>query len=105
MDLFESSLVLQNGKHPGDAALDAYHKHLSPYHGWMLKKMFSLSLSAMPSRSAFIAAFNGRDDPVDQEHDDEIVRKLKTLLTTLRPILKRWSECFEALHLEDTRPA
>lgn len=105
MDLFESSLVPQNGKHPGDAALDAYATHLSAYHGWMLQKIFPLSLSAMPNRSAFIAAFGGSDDPLDPAQDEEIVRQLKTLLATLRPIIKRWSDDFKALNLEDTRPA
>jgi hypothetical protein len=105
MDLFESSLVSQNGKHPGVAAIDAYERHLSPYHGWMLQKVFPLSLSAMPKRSAFIAAFGGTDEPVNPAHEEEIVRKLKALLSTWRPIIKRWSEDFESLNLEDTRPA
>jgi hypothetical protein len=105
MDLFESSLVSQNGKHPGVAAIDAYEKHLLPYHGWMLQKIFPLSLSAMPKRSAFIAAFGGKDEPVNSAYEEEVVRKLKALLSTWRPIINRWSDDFESLNLEDTRPA
>ena len=105
MDLFEASLVPQDGKPPGAAALDAYAEHLLPYHGWMLQRIFPLSLSAMPNRSAFIAAFGGSADPVDSELDEKIVRKLKTLLATIRPIMKRWRDDFEVLGLEDTRPA
>eukprot|EP00577_Skeletonema_sp_RCC1716_P019517 CAMPEP_0113400712 /NCGR_PEP_ID=MMETSP0013_2-20120614/16282_1 /TAXON_ID=2843 ORGANISM="Skeletonema costatum, Strain 1716" /NCGR_SAMPLE_ID=MMETSP0013_2 /ASSEMBLY_ACC=CAM_ASM_000158 /LENGTH=331 /DNA_ID=CAMNT_0000285825 /DNA_START=217 /DNA_END=1212 /DNA_ORIENTATION=- /assembly_acc=CAM_ASM_000158 len=105
LDLFESSLLSENGKHPGVAAIDAYEKHLSPYHGWMLQKVFPLSLSAMPKRSSFISAFGGRDEPISPAHEEEIVRKLSALLKTWRPIIKRWSNDFESLNLEDTRPA
>lgn len=105
LDLFESSLISENGKDPGVAAIDAYETNLLPYHGWMLQKVFPLSLSAMPKRDAFISAFGGSDEPVSPAHKEEIVRKLSTLLKTWRPIIKRWRNDFESLNLEDTRPA
>ena len=105
LDLFESSLLSENGKDPGVAAIDAYESNLLPYHGWMLQKVFPLSLSAMPKRNAFISAFGGSDEPVSPAQEDEIVRKLSTLLKTWRPIIKRWRNDFESLNLEDTRPA
>ena len=71
----------------------------------MLQKIFPLSLSAMPKRSAFIAAFGGKDEPVNSAYEEEVVRKLKALLSTWRPIINRWSDDFESLNLEDTRPA
>ncbi len=59
----------------------------------------------MPKRDAFISAFGGRDGPVSAAQEEEIVRKLSTLLKTWRPIIKQWSNDFEVLDLEDTRPA
>jgi len=105
LDLFESSLVSEKGKDPGVAAIDAYEKNLLPYHGWMLQKVFPLSLSAMPKRNAFISALGGSEEPVSFAHEEEIVKKLSTLLKMWRPIIKRWRHDFESLNLEDVRPA
>lgn len=71
----------------------------------MLQKMFPLSLSAMPHRSAFISAFGGKDEPISAEYEAEIVNKVNLLLATWRPIIKRWTDDFQSLDLEDTRPA
>ena len=71
----------------------------------MLQKMFPLSLSAMPQRSAFISAFGGKDEPISAEYETEIVNKVSVLLATWRPIIKRWEDDFESLNLEDARPA
>ena len=105
LDLY-SSLTDPNGKHPTAAAIDAYDKTLSPYHGWLLQKAFPLSLSQMPDREAFIAKFGGIEiDDLDVNTENEIVRKLKTLLATWEPIIDMWKHEFERLDLEDTRPA
>ncbi|KAL7531134.1 hypothetical protein ACHAXR_006094 [Thalassiosira sp. AJA248-18] len=105
LDLY-SSLIPSNGQHPKDAAMDAYYKALSPYHGWLLQKAFPLSLSQMPDRQVFIAKFGGTEvDDLDEEYEKEIVKKLKSLVGTWEPIINTWRNEFERLDLEDTRRA
>ena len=104
---FQSDLYgsLTHGQqHPRDAAMDAYSKHLFPYHGWALRKVFPASLSQMPEREAFIATVGGiKKDELIEEYEREIVKKLKTLVATWDPLLDAWKGEFERLGLEDTR--
>lgn len=94
------------GMHPKDAALQAYDKILSPYHGWLLQKVFPLSLSQMPDRQVFLAKFGGREvHELDEEYEQIIEKKLQLLVRTWRPILDVWRREFERLNLEDTRRA
>lgn len=106
LDLY-ASLIPSTGKHPKDAAMEAYYKTLSPYHGWLLQKAFPLSLSQMPDRRVFIAKFGGlvEVDDLDEDNEREIVKKLKMLVSTWEPIINTWREEFERLDLEDTRRA
>ena len=102
-DLY-SSLILDNVKHPSDAAYDAYNKHLSPYHGWMLRTVFPATLSQMPEREVFIAKFAEIDlEELDVENDVKTVYKLRALVATWEPIINAWKDNFERVGLEDTR--
>lgn len=104
-DLY-ASLVEANGRHPKDAAAKAYEKTLSPYHGWLLQKIFPASLSQMPERRVFIAKFGGIEaDELDDEMERKIVKKLKSLVLTWEPLLRTWRNEFERLNLEDIRRA
>ena len=95
-----------SGVHPTEAALHAYNKTLSPYHGWLLQKVFPLSLSQMPDRQVFLAKFGGREvHELDEEYEHIIEKKLQLLVTLWRPILDVWTKEFERLKLEDTRRA
>ncbi|KAL7488087.1 hypothetical protein ACHAW6_013686 [Cyclotella cf. meneghiniana] len=95
---------LQNGVHPREAAMTAYTKHLRPYHGWALSKLFSASLTQMPEREAFIAKFGGVDrHELTEECHALVARKLKMLVEAWDPLLTSWKEDFERLGLEDTR--
>lgn len=103
LDLY-SSLIAQNGPHPRDAAYEAYTKHLSPFHGWALRKVFPASLSQMPNRQAFIAKFGGVTlDELNDEYDREVVRKLKSLVAAWDPLISTWEKDFARLDLEDIR--
>mmetsp|Transcript_32792 Transcript_32792/g.55782 ORF Transcript_32792/g.55782 Transcript_32792/m.55782 type:complete len:354 (-) Transcript_32792:116-1177(-) len=105
LDLY-ASLIPSDGQHPKDAAMDAYYKTLSPYHGWLLQKAFPLSFSQMPDRKVFIAKFGGRElENLDADYEHEIVKKLKSLVAIWEPIIKTWSDEFERLDLEDKRRA
>ena len=105
LDLY-TSLIHTNGKHPKDAAFNAYTEHLSPFHGWMLQKVFPASLTQIPDRRVFIAKFGGTEvDELDEEYEKEIVRKLKSLVSTWEPIINTWKNEYERLDLEDTRRA
>ena len=101
-----ASLIPTNGRHPKDAAVQAYDKTLSPYHGWLLQKIFPASLSQMPDRRVFIAKFGGTEvDNLSEELERDIVKKLKMLVSTWEPILNTWRNEFERLDLEDIRRA
>ena len=101
-----ASLIPTKGRHPKDAAVLAYDKTLSPYHGWLLQKIFPASLSQMPDRRVFIAKFGGMEvDNLNEELEREIVKKLKMLVSTWEPILNTWRNEFERLDMEDIRRA
>merc|ERR1711966_15551 len=60
LDLY-LAVVSSHTRHPQAAAMEAYDKTLSPYRGWLLQKVFPMSLSQLPDRRTFIAKFGGRD--------------------------------------------
>jgi hypothetical protein len=98
------SSLMYKSVHPKEAAMNAYVKHLKPYHGWALGKLFEASLSQMPGREAFIAKFGGVDvDDLDESVDGEVVNRLRTLTDCWDPMLDCWKGEFERLGLEDTR--
>jgi hypothetical protein len=90
---------------PRSAANEAYHLHLAPYHGWILRKVFPASLSQMPHRAVFLSKFGEVElnelDDIEVEY--KIVRKLQALVSTLEPLLMLWKDSFERLNLEDIR--
>ncbi|KAL7534666.1 hypothetical protein ACHAWF_004914 [Thalassiosira exigua] len=89
---------------PRDAAREAYDRHLSPYHGWALRRVFPASLSAMPEREAFLAKFAGVEaDELDDERVRTVAKKLRSLVATWDPLLGAWRGEYERLGLEDTR--
>jgi len=102
--LFDA-LIPRDGRHPKDAACEAYGEHLAPYHGWMLRSVFPVSLSQMPVREVFVAKFGEVDviQDLDEEDERKVIRKLRALILTLEPLLLAWKETFERLDLEDTR--
>lgn len=101
-DLYAS--LTSEGSNPRDAAMDSYSKHLSPYHGWMLRTVFPASLTQMPGRETFISKFGEIDmDDLDTECKSKVVMKLRALVATWEPILSIWKDVFERLDLEDTR--
>mmetsp|Transcript_8826 Transcript_8826/g.19041 ORF Transcript_8826/g.19041 Transcript_8826/m.19041 type:complete len:340 (+) Transcript_8826:347-1366(+) len=102
LDLYSS--IISAEQHPREAAYGAYDKHLSPFHGWALRKVFPASLSQMPGRDVFIAKFAGiSEEELNDEYDREIARKLKALVSAWDPLISCWEEEFERLGLEDTR--
>lgn len=104
LDLYSS--LIHGQVHPRDAAYNAYSKHLSPFHGWALRKVFPASLSQMPDREVFIAKFGGIDEEeLNDEIDRVIAKKLKVLVATWDPLISSWKNEFERLDLEDTRRA
>lgn len=102
LDLYAA--LIHGANHPRDAAYDAYAKHLGPFHGWALRKVFPASLSQMPERDVFIAKFGGIDlEELDDEIDRVIAKKLKALVNAWDPLIGRWEEEYDRLGLEDTR--
>jgi len=102
LDLY-SAVVSSHTRHPKAAAMEAYDKTLSPYHGWLLQKAFPMSLSQMPDRRTFIAKFGGRDSYLDAKTEIQVSKKIKTLCEVWDPIIRRWTAEFKRLDLEDMR--
>lgn len=102
LDLYSS--LIHGQVHPKEAANSAYKKHLAPFHGWALRKVFPASLTAMPDREVFIAKCAGIPvHELNEEYDRIIAKKLKSLVSTWDPLLDSWKDEFERLGLEDTR--
>ncbi|KAL3786578.1 hypothetical protein ACHAWO_000732 [Cyclotella atomus] len=105
MDLY-SSLLPSSTKSPSDAAMEAYNEHLLPYHGWMLQKIFPMSLSQMPEKDVFIAKFGGMERQyLNEVYEKEIVGKLSDLVRIWEPLISAWKEEFERMDMEDVRRA
>ena len=101
-DLYSS--LTSRSMHPKEAAMLAYTKHLKPYHGWALSKLFTASLTQMPVREAFIAKFGGVDmNELNEQLDGEVAKKLRLLTAVWDPLLNCWKEDFERLDMEDVR--
>lgn len=102
LDLYSS--LVHGQVHPREAAYDAYTKHLSPFHGWALRKLFPASLSQMPDRHVFMAKFGGiSEEELNDEYDRMIAKKLKLLVSAWDPLIDSWKNEYERLGLEDTR--
>lgn len=84
---------------PKDAAADAYQKQLSPYHGWMLRTVFPASFAQFPNRKEFLSMLSEGKE----EHASIVLKKLRALVATLRPLLSAWEKDFATLGLEDVR--
>lgn len=98
------SILQSDGKHPKDAAYEAYNEHLSPYHGWMLRTVFPASLSQMPHRAVLLSKFGEVDiEDLDHEHETKILNKLRAFTEVLQHLISAWKGCFEEFDLEDTR--
>ncbi|PAA48408.1 hypothetical protein BOX15_Mlig032644g3, partial [Macrostomum lignano] len=54
LQLFISKLCDTNGEDLTQAATEAYHGSLKPYHGWVVRGVFSLVIKALPSRSELL---------------------------------------------------
>ncbi len=99
-----ASLINQDGPHPRDAAYAAYTKHLSPFHGFALRKLFPATLSKMPNRQEFIAKFGEVTlNELNEEIKREVVNKLESLLSVWDPLIRKWEKDFASLNLEDVR--
>ena len=102
LDLYSS--LVHGQVHPREAAYNAYTKHLSPFHGWALRKVFPASLSQMPDRHVFMAKFGGiSEEELNDEYDRMIAKKLKSLVSTWDPLIDSWKNEYERLGLEDIR--
>jgi hypothetical protein len=105
MELYSSIIESdRDGKSPSDAALDSYSKHLLPFHGWVLQKIFPVSLSQMPERKVLLSTLGGVAlQDLNQECERMILEKLSELVFMWGPLIGAWKEEFERLGLEDTR--
>jgi len=53
-----------NGKAPKEAAVEAYHNELEPFHGWALRKISTLALEAtsLEAKHDLLAQLSGLDE-------------------------------------------
>jgi hypothetical protein len=97
--------LLEPGTDPKDATLTAYRSELQPYHGWALQQLYKLSLQyAAPSRKEMFVKIGGFEGThFGEEEEQAILRDIRHLLATWRPIIGRCKQIYAALDMEDKR--
>lgn len=102
------SLVLDSNMDTLKAAQTAYRSELRPYHGWALRKFYSLGLRLVtPSKKKMLASIGGFSDHRDFDEEAELATEkgLRHLLSIWQPILLRSKILFSKLGLEDESQA
>ena len=99
------SLILDKPIATSEAALQAYHETLEPYHGWALQQVYSLALKkTTPSRQQMFQKLCAvPENRFGTTEEKETVQELRKLCDTWKPLLQQWQETFETLGLEDDR--
>lgn len=104
LDMYRAILASRD---PADAAIDAYQTQIEPFHGWALRKLFTLRLSTMmPSREDLLAMLgNFQTQEFGQEEEQMVLNDLSQLVSIWQPIIIQWRTAYEELDLEDIRRA
>mmetsp|Transcript_9373 Transcript_9373/g.14463 ORF Transcript_9373/g.14463 Transcript_9373/m.14463 type:complete len:344 (-) Transcript_9373:55-1086(-) len=105
---FQSDIYqhLLDGSSPKHAALSAYARQLEPYHGWSLRKFYTLFLSTnMPStRDSMLEKIGGGiHHEFTPQKRQQTLSEMKSLLKVWEPLLKGWTQAFVELEMEDSR--
>mmetsp|Transcript_4296 Transcript_4296/g.5880 ORF Transcript_4296/g.5880 Transcript_4296/m.5880 type:complete len:244 (-) Transcript_4296:140-871(-) len=104
LDMYSSILASRD---PTDAALNAYKTTIEPFHGWTLRKLFTMKLSTMmPGRRDLLVLLgNFKSQEFGEEEEQIILEDLDNLVSIWRPIVVKWRATYEDLDLEDFRRA
>mmetsp|Transcript_23437 Transcript_23437/g.34567 ORF Transcript_23437/g.34567 Transcript_23437/m.34567 type:complete len:244 (-) Transcript_23437:97-828(-) len=104
LDMYTAILASSD---PTAAAIDAYKTQIEPFHGWALRKLFTVRLSTMmPSREDLLAILgNFQTQEFGQKEEQIVLKDLSELVSIWRPIVMQWRSTYEDLDLEDIRRA
>lgn len=106
------SRVIQDGRsaEPVQAALEAYQTELEPFHGWALRRLYTLGIqAATPPRRELLATLAGRLGKnkhkvfLTPNEEKALLNDLERLVQTWGPLLDQWQDTFEELGLNDDR--
>uniref|UniRef100_A0A7S4RH62 Glycolipid transfer protein domain-containing protein n=1 Tax=Ditylum brightwellii TaxID=49249 RepID=A0A7S4RH62_9STRA len=102
LDMYSAILASRD---PTDAAIDAYKTQIEPFHGWALRKLFTVRLSTMMPPREDLLAMLGNFQPQDfgQKEEQMVLKDLSELVSIWRPIVMQWRTTYEDLDLEDIR--
>ena len=100
------ALVVESGKEPLDAAIEAYRQEVKPFFGWAARKAFKLGLECITPRTKdeLYSKLGGFESSQSLGCDQEAatVADLRSLLSTWRPLIAKWKQIFLELDLEET---
>mmetsp|Transcript_25994 Transcript_25994/g.34519 ORF Transcript_25994/g.34519 Transcript_25994/m.34519 type:complete len:244 (+) Transcript_25994:209-940(+) len=102
LDMYTAILASSD---PTAAAIDAYKTQIEPFHGWALRKLFTVRLSTMMPPREDLLAMLGNFQPQDfgQKEEQMVLKDLSELVSIWRPIVMQWRTTYEDLDLEDIR--
>merc|ERR1719231_2253290 len=86
-----------------EAFKSAYGDELQPYHKWLLRQTFHLTISQAPSYTEL--AYAAGPGLGDAERDQVLHEEIEALLRAGEPLVKALADAFEELELEDVRRA
>ena len=97
--------VLDEKRDATNAALDAYRTEVQPYHGWALRRLYTMSFETVtPPRKEILARMGGyKVHEFGEAEEKATVRDLEKLLTLWEPIIVHWKRTYLDLDLEDSR--
>ena len=110
-----SNLVANPRGNTKEAALEAYHSVLEPFHGWALRRLYTLTFSSStPPWTEFLCRLGGfdkdKDDGKVRKHyeltpkqEDATLRDIRRLLSAWQPLIVQWRQTFRELGLDDKR--
>ena len=86
-----------------EAFKSAYGDELQPYHKWLLRQTFHLTISQAPSYTEL--AYAAGPGLGDAERDQVLHEEIEALLRAGEQLVKALADAFEELELEDVRRA
>lgn len=105
---FQSKLysgVLETTKNPIDAAMEAYRLEVQPFHGWALRRLYTMSFETVtPPRKEMLARIGGfKLHEFGESEEQATIQDLQKLLSVWEPIIVYFKQTYQKLDLEDSR--
>jgi Glycolipid transfer protein (GLTP) len=105
---FQSKLysgVLETTKNTIEAAMEAYQLEVQPFHGWALRRLYTMSFETVtPPRKEMLARIGGfKLHEFGESEEQATIQDLQKLLSVWEPIIVHFKQTYQELDLEDSR--